>query len=74
MRGPLSRTREGWGEGGCVPAKILFLMRSSKRLNRKSQLTTAEYAEVRREHQYFELTLRNSAYSAPLRWVGWLLN
>ena len=48
MRGPLSRTREGWGEGGCVPAKILFLMRSSKRLNRKSQLTTAEAQSTQR--------------------------
>ena len=26
MRGTLSRKREGWGEGGRVPAKVLFLM------------------------------------------------
>ena len=26
MRSPLSRVREGWGEGGCAPAKVLFLM------------------------------------------------
>ena len=52
----LSRKREGWGEGGCAPAKILFLMRSSKRLNRKSQLTTAEAQSTQSTQRFAENT------------------
>ena len=36
-RPPLPRAGEGWGEGGCAPAKVLFLMRRRVRRVRRVQ-------------------------------------